>query len=430
MRAFYSLILGMLTPLVLARLWWRGRVAPAYRQRWAERFGCISPIGGRPIWVHAVSVGETVAAAPLISKLMQAYPGVPLLVTTTTPTGSERLQALFGDRVEHVYMPYDLPSAVKRFLKSTQPRLALMMETEIWPNLFHYCHKNEVPVIVANARLSQRSAKGYARVGQLTKETLNNISVIAAQGEEDAARFIDLGASVARVQVTGSIKFDIKPTASIKEQAELLRRDVWGCDRSVWVAASTHEGEDEQVLAAFAQVKRRVTDALLILVPRHPERFERVAQFARNAGYKVVCRSEQTACTAKTEVFIGDSMGELGIFFAAADVCFMGGSLVPVGGHNILEPAVVAKPVVYGPHMFNFAAISKLFLEREAACQVANSDELAEQLILWLEDANLRDEIGTRAEQLLVENRGALDRLLVIVHQQLEDDSQGCPENI
>lgn len=419
MRALYSLILGVLTPLVLLRLWWRGRVAPGYRQRWGERFGCIAPIAGQPIWVHAVSVGETVAAAPLIRKLMQAYPGVPLLVTTTTPTGSERLRTLFGDQVEHVYMPYDLPFAVQRFLAHAQPRLALMMETEIWPNLFYYCQQQQIPVVVANARLSERSAKGYARVGRLTRDTLSRVSLIAAQGEDDARRFVELGAPVAKVQVTGSIKFDIKQSASVKEQAELMRRDVWGTDRSVWVAASTHEGEDEQVLAAFSQVKRRVTDALLVLVPRHPERFDRVAQFAKNAGFKVVRRSDERPCEARTEVFIGDSMGELTMFYVAADVCFMGGSLVPVGGHNILEPAVAAKPVVFGPHMFNFAAISKMFLERGAAAQVADDGELAEVVISWLEDANLRDEIGTRAKQLLDENRGALDRLLAIVGQQL-----------
>jgi len=422
MRVLYSLILTLLTPLVLLRLWWRGRVAPGYRLRWGERFGQINPIEGQPIWVHAVSVGETVAAVPLIRKLMQNYPGVPLLVTTTTPTGSERLRALFGDQVEHVYMPYDLPWAVTGFLENARPRLALMMETEIWPNLFFHCHARQIPVVVANARLSERSAKGYAKVGRLTRETLSKVSLIAAQGEDDAQRFIELGAPSAKVEVTGSIKFDIKQSASVKEQAEVLRRDIWGVDRSVWVAASTHEGEDEQVLAAFAQVRRRVTDALLVLVPRHPERFERVAQFARNAGYQVVCRSEHQPCGAKTQVFIGDSMGELGMFFTAADVCFMGGSLVPVGGHNILEAAVAAKPVVFGPHMFNFDAISKMFLEREAATQVADCDELARVVISWLEDANLRDEVGTRAEQLLAENRGALDRLVTIVARQFDPE--------
>lgn len=419
MRVIYSLVLMLLSPLVLSRLWWRGRKAPAYRQRWSERFALIPVIAGRPLWIHAVSVGETIAAAPLIRYLLEHHGEIPLLVTTTTPTGSAQLRKLFGEQVLHLYIPYDLPGAVQRFLDRVQPRLLVVMETELWPNLFHHCARRAIPVIVANARLSQRSAKGYGRFPGLVAQTLGNISLIAAQGAADAGRFIALGARPERVEVTGSIKFDITLPATLREQGAQLRRDILGVNRLVWVAASTHAGEDELLLAAFAVIRQRLPAALLLLVPRHPERFDDVARLCQRAGLELVRRSESRPCAESTAVFVGDSMGELTTFYAAADLCFMGGSLVPVGGHNLLEPAALGLAVLFGPHMFNFAGISRMFLEEGAALQVDGGAALPEVVIRLLEDAGLRDAMGRKGQALLESNRGALARLEGLIGQRL-----------
>ncbi len=373
------------------------------------------------LWVHAVSVGETQAALPLIKALQQHYPHMTLVVTTMTPTGSARVRAALGDTVFHVYAPYDLPGAVQRFLQRTHPRVAIIMETELWPNLIHGCQQRGIPVIVANARLSVRSAAGYQRVARLTRDTFQQITVIAAQAQADAQRFIALGADPARVAVTGNIKFDITPTPDVREHAAALRRS-WGAQRPVWIAASTHASaagsEDEQVLAAFATLRLTLPDALLVLVPRHPERFAKVAALCREQGYNVTRRSEQKAGNAdlsSTDIYIGDSMGELMIFYAASDVAFVGGSLIPHGGHNLLEPAALGIPVLTGPHTFNFAEISRLLLDAGAARQVNNPAELAEAVIACLQNDTLRRTTGEQGQRLVEHNRGALAKLLVII---------------
>ncbi len=419
MRGLYSLVLTMLAPLVLLRLWLRGRRAPAYRQRWPERFGFVPRIEGCPIWVHAVSVGEAQAAAPMIKALLRDHPDIPVVVTTTTPTGSERVKALFGDQVAHVYMPYDLPGAVKRFLQRVAPRMVLIMETEIWPNLFHFCSRDGVAIVIANARMSARSARGYRRLSALTARTLAQVNLIAAQERGDADRFIELGARSEQVVVTGSIKFDITLPASLREQGEVLRREILGSERAVWIAASTHAGEDELILDAFAMIRERQPAALLVLVPRHPERFGPVAALCREHGFRVVQRSEGVACRAETEVFVGDTMGEMMLFYAASDVAFIGGSLVPVGGHNMLEAAALALPVVYGPHMFNFEAIQRMFLEVGASRQVDNVEDLADVVAAWLGDADQRCRVGQQGLNLVQGNRGALSRLLALIERQL-----------
>jgi len=418
MRFIYSLVLLLLSPFVLLRLWRRGSKAPAYRQRWSERFAFIAAIQGGPIWVHAVSVGETLAAVPLVKHLLSTNPYTPVLVTTTTPTGSEQVQRLFGDQVLHVYMPYDLNGVIKRFLKRVQPRLLVVMETELWPNLFHHCRQQQVPVIVANARMSERSARGYARFSGLAASTLNDVAVIAAQSEADARRFIALGAQPDSVQVTGSVKFDISLPDGLIKQAAALRSELFA-QRPVWLAASTHAGEDELVLQAFAEIRKHQPDLLLVIVPRHPERFDMVVELCRNQGHEVVRRSEDRACSETTAVFVGDSMGELLLFLATADLCYMGGSLVPVGGHNLLEPTAVGVPVVFGPHMFNFAVISQMFLERGAASQVEDSAGLAKVVVELFENAELRNEMALKGKQLLTENRGAQARLEALVGEQL-----------
>ncbi len=420
MRYLYTLVLFLLMPLYPLRLFWRARKAPAYRDRWLERFGLFDP-AAKPqgIWIHAVSVGEVQAITPLVGRLLDRYPGFPLLITTTTPTGAERVQALFGSDVEHRYAPIDLPWVVRRYLTAYQPQLLILVETEIWPNLIYHAKREGVPTLLANARMSVRSARGYHRLARLTRQTLRNLTLIAPHAEADAERFRTLGARPEQIEVTGSIKFDIRLPGSLLERADVMRRE-WGGARPVWIAASTHEGEDEQILSAHAEVRKAIPNALLILVPRHPERFERVAQLVVESGFSLIKRSQQQPCESDTAVFLGDTMGELTLFIGASDAAFIGGSLVPHGGHNILEAAAQGVAVVFGPHMFNFSEISELFLENNAAVQVASQTDLAGRIIEWLGDASKRSRYGEAGRELVDKNRGALDRLTRVVEQLLD----------
>jgi 3-deoxy-D-manno-octulosonic-acid transferase len=415
MHSAYNLLLYLALPFALLRLLWRSQRLPAYRERWGERLGYYDRHDLKAeVWIHAVSVGEVQAAQAVIRHLLERYPGTGIMVTTTTPTGSARLQALFEDRVRHVYAPYDLKPAVGRFLDAVAPRLVLVMETEVWPNLLAACEGRGIPVILANARLSQRSARGYTRLGGFARETFARFTLIAAQAQADAARFIELGAPTERVKVTGSIKFDLHLPASLREQAEVMRR-LWGCERPVWVAASTHEGEEEQLLAVHRKVRTDVPGALLVLVPRHPDRFDRVAALIAREGLPLARRSTRDRCTADTAVFLGDTMGELQVFLAAADIAFVGGSLVKVGGHNLLEAAAVGVPAIIGPHSFNFATITRLMVEEAAAVQVTDATALTRQLCAWMGDAAERARVGENALRVMAENRGALPRLLGLV---------------
>lgn len=410
MRFAYTLLLYLALPLVLARLWWRGRKAPAYRERWAERLGRFRPpprSGG--VWVHAVSVGEVQAVAPLLRRLLDERPDLPLTVTTTTPTGSARVRALFGDEVFHVYLPYDLPTALNGFLDRVWPVLCMMVETEVWPNLLAVCRERSIPTLLANGRLSARSLSGYQKLGALARDAFGAISRVAAQATPDAQRFIAAGVPAERVTVTGSIKFDTRVPASVSEQAEVLRRQ-WG-GRPVWVAASTHEGEDAILLDAHRRLRERLPDALLVLVPRHPERFNPVAVLCERSGMATVRRSGGTPPAADTAVYLGDTMGELPVLIGAADAAFIGGSLMPVGGHNMLEASAQGVPVVFGPQVFNFATISRLLLAEGAAEQVSDAAELAALLARWLDDASLRSQVGERGRRVVDANRGALDQL-------------------
>jgi 3-deoxy-D-manno-octulosonic-acid transferase len=419
-RWLYTLLLYLLVPVVLLRLQWRGRANPDYRRRWAERFGWFTaPPLRQPIWVHAVSVGEALAAAPLIEALLARYPERSLVVTSTTPTGSGRVKALFGGRVFHVYLPYDLPGAVRRFLDRTSPSVGIIMETELWPNLFHHCARRRIPLAIVNARLSPGSARGYARVAPLTRSTLAAVRLIAAQGEGDADRFRALGARDDQLQVMGNLKFDQTLPADLAAQATALRTQ-WGIERPVWIAASTHEGEDAQVLDAFARIRQALPTSLLILVPRHQERFDRVAALAQGRDFRMVRRSSGEQASADTELFLGDTLGELPLFYAAADVAFVGGSLVPVGGHNMLEPAALGVPVLTGPQRFNFSDISEALLAAGAALEVTDAETLATAVIHWLGDAEARQRAGEAGRQLVADNRGALARLLEQIASYLD----------
>jgi 3-deoxy-D-manno-octulosonic-acid transferase len=402
--------LYLILPLALLRLYWRGRHDAGHRRRWRERLGFFPPLPSGCLWVHAVSLGETRAALPLIRALLERYPDQPLLVTTTTLTGSRQVREALGERVLHVYAPYDLPGAVRRFLRQTRPRLAVIMETELWPNLLRQCAVAGIPTMIANARLSERSARGYARIRRLTASMLRDVTLIAAQAEADADRFRALGAP--RVAVTGNLKYDLSLPDDLPERGWQLRRELLGEERRVWIAASTHAGEDEPILAALALLRPRWPELLLLLVPRHPERFDGVAALCRQQGCKLVRRSEQRACAPDTAVFLGDTMGELLLFYAAADLAFIGGSLVDTGGHNVLEPALLGLPVLFGPHMFNFTEASQRLLAAEAAWQVTDAAALATAVDRLLADPELRRTIGQRGRAVVERHRGALAALL------------------
>jgi len=412
LRALYTVAAFLLLPAIMVRLAVRSLRAPAYRRRWAERLGRFEPPGrSAGLWIHAVSVGEAQAIAPVVRHVLAEHPQLPITVTTTTPTGSERVRLLFGASVHHVYFPYDLPFAVAGFLDRVRPRLLLMVETEIWPNLLAACERKGIRTLLANARMSERSARRYARLGGFTRETFGRLTRVAAQSETDAGRFVDLGVDPKRVCVTGSIKFDLDLPASAREHAQVLRQRL-GADRPVWVAASTHEGEDEAVLEAHAMVRRTLPDALLILVPRHPERFDRVAGLCQRRGCALARRSGAESCADDTAVLLGDTMGELIVLLGASDAAFVGGSLVPVGGHNMLEAAAQGLALAFGPHTFNFAPISKLLLAEGAAVRVRDSRELGSVMTRWLSDASERSIVGENGRRVVEENRGALPALL------------------
>jgi len=413
-RRIYTLLLYLLLPLVLLRLLWRSVKAPGYRRRWLERLGIFSPPanwGG--LWIHAVSVGEVQAVVPLIRQLLEDNPELAITVTTTTPTGSARVTEQLGEQVFHVYFPYDLPLALTGFIRRVRPRVLLMVETEVWPNLLHLCRRHGVYTLLANARLSEKSARRYARLGSFTRQTFSYIGRIAAQADADAMRFRELGVAAENVTVTGSIKFDMRIPASLDEQVEVLRRDWAG--RPVWVAGSTHEGEDELVLFAHHKVLSRFPDALLILVPRHPERFDRVGGLCKRERLRMARRSRAGEYSHETQVYLGDTMGELPLLLGSADVAFIGGSLIPTGGHNMLEASAQGVAVCFGPHVFNFAAISQLLIEEGAAVQVDNEAELANQVIAWFEEASVRAEVGENGRLVVEKNRGAMQRLIDLI---------------
>ncbi len=317
MRSLYTALLYLLAPLVIIRLAWRGLRAPGYWHRWSERFGDVSPaVGEQVIWIHAVSVGEVQAVVPVVRALLDRYQQYSLLVTTVTPTGSAQVAELFGDHVAHVYAPWDLPGAVARFLDRVRPRLAIVMETELWPNLFHACSESGIPLLLVNARLSDRSMPGYMRFRKLIGNTLAATTEILTQSGQDARRFESLGADRQKITVSGNLKFEQQLPSGLPVEAAELRQQ-WGTERPVWIAGSTHEGEDELVLDAFRQVRKQLPDCLLVLVPRHPERFETVTALVRRRGYEPVLRSTRAACSPDTGVFVGDSIGELMLFYAA-----------------------------------------------------------------------------------------------------------------
>lgn len=411
MRTIYTLLLHLLVPFVLLRLLLRSVSAPAYRRRIKERFGSL-PAGSHTagVWVHAVSVGEVQAIVPLVHALLHAHPQLPIHITTTTPTGAATVSRLLAGQVSHSYVPYDLPWCVAAFLRQLRPQVLLMVETEIWPNLLHLCRHHGVVTLLANGRLSARSLRRYQHVAGFARTVFGGIAHVAAQTAEDAQRFQQLGVPASAVQVTGSIKFDLTIPASVEAQVHVMRRN-WG-SRPVWVAASTHEGEDEVMLAAHALLLQYLPDALLVLVPRHPERFERVAALGIKQGMTLVRRSSGDMPEQDTQVYLGDSMGELTVLMGASDAVFVGGSLVNVGGHNMLEASAQGVPVCFGPHTFNFSRIASMLIAAGAAKRVTDAAQLADLMSHWLRDASVRSRVGEAGRQVVQNNRGALQRLL------------------
>lgn len=423
-RWFYTLLFYLAVPVLLLRLWQRARHNPGYGQRVMERFGrsrLTAPSGC--LWVHAVSVGEFMAAQPLIRRLLEACPDRPVLVTTMTPTGSERVRATFAaeqasGRLLHVYLPYDLPHAINRFLHRFKPQILIVMETELWPNLIHFTHRRGVPILIANARLSAKSARGYQRISMLTRPMLREITLIAAQADADGERFIELGLPPAALQVTGTVKFDLAVDDALLCQARDLRQG-WGAPRKVFIAASTHPGEDEQVLDAFRLIHCEMPDTLLVLVPRHPERFEPVAQLLQRQGWKTARFSRQEPVTADTAVMLGDVMGQLLTLLAAADVAFIGGSLEPVGGHNMLEPLAVGTPVLTGPHVFNFQTVADRLAEQGVLTIITTPLGLAQAVLVLFRDEPARQRLAQAGRDVMARNRGALERVLYQVQRLL-----------
>ena len=425
MRLLYMVLVYLLAPVVIAMEAWKALWHPEYRGRLGQRMGHVEPQPAAGcLWVHAVSVGEVQAAAALIHSLQRLYPAIPVVVTTVTPTGAQRARSLFGDAVRHCYLPYDLPGSVRRFLDRIQPQVAIILETEIWPTLYDTLGRRGIPLVLASARVSTRSVDRYRRMASLFRETLSHGILIGAQTAADAERFLAIGAAADRVRVTGNVKFDMEiPAAAVAAGRDFRAR--CGAARPVWIAGSTHEGEEEAVLAAHAIVRARHPGALLILVPRHPQRFESVRSLLRRSGVGFAQRSAGEVPAARQAVFLVDTLGELQMFYAAADVAFVAGSLVPVGGHSLLEPAVLGLPMLSGPHTQNAQDVADLF-EQCGALRIARSkEELAQRVVGWFDDPALARADGERGQRAVVQSRGAVRRLVAMVAPLISPPAAG-----
>ncbi|MFT3741869.1 MAG: lipid IV(A) 3-deoxy-D-manno-octulosonic acid transferase [Gammaproteobacteria bacterium] len=408
MRHIYTIIFYLISPYIFLRLWWKGRKTPGYRQNWAERLG-YAPELPSCIWLHAVSVGELLAAKPIVMALQKHYPQTPIVLTGMTATGRALAQPLCNQMVHYTYVPYDFPSAVRRFLQRSKPHLAIIMETELWPNLIYETAAQRIPIVIANACLSEKSFRGYQKIPAIVKPMMDAISLIGAQTAIDRERFIQIGANPDKTLVWGSIKFEvIVPQALVTAGREA--RQAWSQPRPVVIAASTHAPEEKIALQAFQILRKNFPDALLIVVPRHPQRFDEVAELCRKQGFKTLRRSEQKTCTPDVDIFLGDSLGEMFFFYAMADVVFLGGSLLPLGGHNLLEPAALGLALTTGNQIFNIEEVVDLLKAQQALRVVANETELAQAWNELLTNPDLREAMGRGASAVVEKNRGALEK--------------------
>jgi 3-deoxy-D-manno-octulosonic-acid transferase len=419
LRLLYLLAVYLAAPLISIMLLWRGLFDRSYWHNFSERFGFVPARRAGGVWLHAVSVGEVQACAALVAALHRRHPELPLTGSTSPQPRTTRARALFGNVAQVCYVPYDLPGAVRRFLARVQPRLAVIFETELWPNLYRACGRRRVPLVIASARISERSVSRYQRLGGLFRSTLAQAAVVAAQAPADAERFRALGAAAARTHVTGNLKFDFELPEDIAARGARLRAQ-YAAQRPLWVAGSTHGGAEEQALIeAQRQVRTQLPDALLVIAPRHPQRFAEAAQALTQAGVRFARRSESSTVASDCEVLLLDSLGELLDFYAAADVAFVGGSLVPVGGHNLLEPAALGVPILSGPHNFNSEDVARLLLARGAVEVVQDAAQLAARVTQLLRDADERARIGAAGRACVEGNRGALAKLLGLIEPLL-----------
>jgi 3-deoxy-D-manno-octulosonic-acid transferase len=418
-RLLYTLLAYMAALAVSIVMLGRGVRDRSYWRNFGERFGFGPTIGTSNIWVHAVSVGEVQAAAPFVRALRGRYPAIPVVFSTTTPTGAERARALFGSEAVVRYLPFDLPGPVRRFFERARPRLAVIFETELWPNIYHECAQRGIPLAIASARLSEKSVRRYRHFSALLKPMLERARCIATQTQLDADRFLLLGADPRRTLVMGNIKFDLALPQNLYDKGRALR-NLYAPGRPLWVAGSTHEGEEEAMLNAHRHVRRAHPNALLAIAPRHPPRFASVAAELQRAGVSFLTRSSGKSTEAATEVLLIDTLGELLDFYAAGDVAFVGGSLVPIGGHNLLEPAALGRPVLTGPHYSNSREIAELLIKREALQTVSTPDMLGARVAELLADESRRWGMGGNGRAVVEENRGALEKLMKLVGPLIE----------
>lgn len=413
-RLFYTLLLLSVAPFFLYGLYKSKANKPKFGKRWIEHFGFTKKLEAdhQPLWIHTVSVGEVIAAIPLIKTLKQQNPDQTIIMTTTTSTGAAEVKKL-GDLIEHRYMPLDFSFTVKGFIKAVNPSALLIMETELWPNTLHVCQQNNIPVTVINARLSERSFLRYQKFQFVFDLLAKNIDKILCQTDDDAKRFECLGIHKEKLSVTGSIKFDITISQEIKSAGQALRKEL-GLERPIWIAASTHQGEDEQVLQAHQHLLKTLPEALLIIVPRHPERFLAVSELLKENGFNTVTRNSKQTVSSTTSVYIADTMGEMLLLIGASDICFMGGSLLgeKVGGHNLLEPAALAKPSLTGPSFYNFKLITEQLVKAQACIVCETEQEISSNLIMLFADKKEQQKMGDNALNVVNRNKGALAKTL------------------
>jgi len=417
-RTLYTFLLYLLLPLTPLKLLWRARKQPEYLEHWQERYGFYKLQASKPvIWLHCVSVGETRAAEPLIKGLLARHPDHQILLTHTTPTGRATSEQLFGSSVSRVYLPYDLPFAVNRFLKHFKPKIGVLMETELWFNLIASCQRHKIPLLLANARLSEKSAQGYLKLGKVVRQGLQGLTAVAAQTAQDAERLQNLGAN--NVSIIGNIKFDVAPHANATEQGQILRNAL-GKQRLVFLAASTRDGEEELILDAV--VKANISNLLTIIVPRHPQRFDAVAELLNKKTSGFIRRSSLTSgalVSPQIAFVLGDSMGEMFTYYASCDVAFIGGSLLPLGGQNLIEACSMGKPVLIGPHTFNFEQVTAMAIATGAAQRVQDSSDLAQHLRTLFADLDRQNAMRAAALRFSNESRGATERTLGLLEQYL-----------
>ena len=417
MRILYTILYFISIPFILLRLLIKSYKQPEYRTGWQQRLG-LCPINNTPtLWIHTVSMGEAVACTPLIEQLCVRYPNHRILVTTTTPTGKKHIELKFGSKVTHSYTPYDIPFILKHFIHQHHIQACIIMERELWPNIINTCNNLSLPILLINARLSERSTQSYKRLGYFARRMISQIDLIMAQSEDVADRFVRLGYARDHIKITGSIKFDITIDEAITNKALELKAQFH--NRPTFIAASTHHKEEQQILEAFALIRQHIPNALLIIAPRHNNRFDDVYTLCQKNASHVARRSQQQPITETTDIYLADTMGELLIMYGAADIAFVGGSFVPVGGHNLIEPAAMNTPVLSGPHLHNFLEIRDLLLAQKALIIAANPEALAKAVTQLLQNTSHYHTMQQGARQVIQHNHGALEETLKLIDKYI-----------